>query len=74
MKKKKLNKLGLNKTAISNFNNLNKIKGGASDSPTVCQVCPVGKITEGDCDFPTIGHDDGPWCISKVWDWCKGIE
>ncbi|WP_143813340.1 MULTISPECIES: class I lanthipeptide [Parabacteroides] len=33
------------------------------------------QVTAGDCDMPTIGHDDGPNCVSKSdwgWCWCYG--
>jgi len=81
MKKLKFNesKLKLHKEKITRLadDKYSQIKGGASDSPTVCQMCPVGGITEGDCDIHTIGHDDGPNCLSATdwgWCWCRGIE
>ena len=53
-----------------------KIKGGfpiLSASCTVCTIISIAtEITKGDCDIPTIGHDDGPYCISKEADWCHG--
>ncbi len=79
MKKLKINesKLKLHKEKISKFSNekYDQVKGGASDGPTACQACPIGRITEGDCDIPTIGHDDGSYCLSATdwgWCWCHG--
>ena len=75
MKKKNLKGLSLKKSVISNFKD---VKGGqvlASDSPTTCQVCPVGVITEAEgCDLHTIGWDDAWYCLSwtKPDAWCGG--
>lgn len=47
MKKKNLKSLKLNKKSISNFKN-QSLNGGAaeaSDSPTVCQACPVRDLS-----------------------------
>ena len=54
MKKKKIQKLSLNKKAISNLENLNSIKGGASDSPgscdhTGCSCQATCGLTCGNC-------------------------
>ena len=57
--------------------NLSDLKGGYTTS-TVCgnpTTETVACLTRGNCDIPTIGHDDGPNCLSKSdsWCWCYGI-
>lgn len=75
---KNLKKLSLNKETIAKLNKDNQkfIKGGASDSVTMeCCAETAFCLTEGNCDMPTIGHDDGPYCLSKTdwgWCWCYG--
>jgi hypothetical protein len=73
MKKKTTSKLLLRKLTVAHLNESvqNKLKGGGPLSiMSACILC----ITKGDCDMPTIGHDDGPYCISKNPDaWCGGI-
>ncbi|MBC8754860.1 hypothetical protein H2O64_09275 [Kordia sp. YSTF-M3] len=39
MKKRNLKSLKLNKKSISSLSG-NSLKGGASDSPSICQTCP----------------------------------
>ncbi|MEM6717996.1 MAG: hypothetical protein AAF611_01640 [Bacteroidota bacterium] len=81
MKKLNINesKLKLHKEKITKLTEKKhvQIKGGAT---TPCPVGPVPTIitaiTRGDCDIHTIGHDDGPNCLSKTdwgWCWCHGI-
>ena len=76
---KKLKKLKLKKETISKLDqqNLSDLKGGYTTS-TVCgnpTTETVACLTRGNCDIPTIGHDDGPNCLSKSdsWCWCYGI-
>jgi len=59
--KKKVKGLKINKKSISNFK-YNDVKGGASDSPSYCQVCVSG--TCGDC-LRTWG-DPLPGCITGI--------
>lgn len=37
---------------------------------------PTARVTRGNCDLHTIGHDDGPNCLSHSdwgWCWCRGM-
>jgi len=73
---KKLKKLQLNKKTIANLckDEMTNLQGGADTMPTACGPCP--QVTVGKCDLKTIGHDDGPDCLSKTdWGicWCYGI-
>jgi hypothetical protein len=68
-------KLSLNKEIIDQFNGDNGtniiLTGGCF--PGLTLVCTVTIATRGDnCDLYTIGHDDGEWCVSKSWKWCRG--
>jgi hypothetical protein len=70
-------KLILNKSIIANLSNAeqNQIIGGASDSISVdCCVntANLNCLTK-QIDIPTIGHDDGSYCISKKLSICRGI-
>jgi hypothetical protein len=65
MKKRSLKGLALNKKTISNLKDIEVVKGGASDSPTTCQVCPVGPIDIPTFDFPTINDSCFSWCRDK---------
>ncbi len=80
MKKLKLNesKLKLHKEKITKLNDKKHVavKGGATDWPDTAKYCEPIRITQGNCDIPTIGHDDGPNCLSATdwgWCWCHGI-
>ncbi|EDP98396.1 hypothetical protein U8527_20570 [Kordia algicida OT-1] len=67
MKKQSFKSLKLNKKTVSNLEQ-KSLKGGVI--LTAGWICHV---TRGDCDFPTVGHDDGSICISKDPDaWCGG--
>jgi hypothetical protein len=58
--KKRLKKLVLNKSRIVELNSTEQ-KDIKGGIPTI--------------DIPTIGHDDGSWCLSKTdwgWCWCYG--
>jgi natural product precursor len=83
---KKLKKLKLNKETIVLLDrNMTNLKGGCSTNSTVCgnpntetlgwNTC-VGCITVGNCDMPTVGHDDGSICFSQsgflCGGWCYG--
>ncbi|WP_046759161.1 hypothetical protein [Kordia jejudonensis] len=83
MKKRNLKNLKLNKKVISRVAADKNVKGGQVNSidillppitlTCVLSVCGATDITRGDCDMPTIGHDDGSICISKDPDaWCGG--
>jgi len=65
MKKSSLKGLNLNKKTVSNLKNIQTIRGGASDSPTVCQVCDPGPIDIPTFDFPTINDSCFSWCRDK---------
>lgn len=79
---KKNNKLALNKQIVAKLPNMKEIVGGMSE--TIGPDCNfvanlignlVSQLTKGsDCDLKTIGWDDPGRCISKVMDWCHGIE
>ena len=78
MKKLDINKkqLKLHKEKIVNLTNeqQSQIHGGISDGYPD-EMLP-GPLTVGECDIPTIGHDDGPNCLSATdwgWCWCHGI-
>jgi len=74
MKKKKL-KLSFEKETIAKLQDseMNNVMGGVSDSFECGSLADiVTNFTKGDCDLPTIGHDDGSWCLSKEADWCHG--
>jgi len=87
MKKKEIKSLKLNKKSISHLHSYN-VSGGveqANDNslslsiPTLGVICTItipvslAACTRWDgCDLPTIGHDDGPNCVSKEADWCNG--
>ena len=78
MKKSKLEGLSLNKKVISNLN-AKEVTGGNDNGllPPVTGTCTITitllACTRSGCDVPTIGHDDGSWCISKDKDaWCGG--
>ena len=76
-------KLQLNKQIVANLSNMKDIRGGASatvgaDCNTIGTMIPgliglITKITKGNCDIHTIGHDDGDNCLSKEANWCHGI-
>ena len=70
-KKKSLGPLVLNKTVISKFD-MDEVKGGKQASLTIIIAVTYFYCTKGDCDMPTIGHDDGSYCLSKEADWCHG--
>jgi hypothetical protein len=74
---KRINKkLTLNKEIISD---LDSTKGGAQVGPSIYPDCPDTNFKS--CyilkcaDIPTIGHDDGPKCVSKTdfLCWCGGV-
>ncbi|MGB3467950.1 MAG: pinensin family lanthipeptide [Cyclobacteriaceae bacterium] len=72
-------KMKLGELKVQSFvTNLNKdtaetAKGGAPVLSFPCTVTTIIVATRGDCDMPTIGHNDGSWCISKDPDaWCGG--
>ena len=76
MKKKEIKSLKLNKKSISHFS-ANGVNGGVF--PTFGPICTItipislAACTRWDgCDLPTIGHDDGPNCVSQEADWCNG--
>lgn len=49
---------------------------GASCAGVSCTQPPPPMPTAGNCDLPTVGHDDGPNCVSKSdwgWCWCYGV-
>jgi hypothetical protein len=76
MKKRNLKSLTLNKKTVSRFNP-EAVKGGTL--PTLGIICTITiqvtiqACTRWDgCDLPTIGHDDGPNCLSQDADWCNG--
>lgn len=74
---KKLNKkLQLNKEVITRLNNetMNNIVGGDNFSSTFIPITiSIAICTRWDgCDLPTVGHDDGPICISKENPLCQG--
>lgn len=77
MKKLKLNseRLQLNKEKIAalGHENLNNVNGGMNEANP---NNPSAQVTRGNCDIHTIGHDDGPRCLSASdwgWCWCHGI-
>lgn len=81
MASKKIKKLVLKKETIARLSeqSMHEIKGGCANS-TTCgnttetigwQSC-VGCVTY-DIDIYTIGHDDGPTCISKSDEWLCGL-
>jgi natural product precursor len=92
MKKLGKLRLSLNKETIakldeSSMSNLKGGTGGATSTvcgnPTTetmgwntCVACILDTITYGDCDMPTVGHDDGSICFSQsgflCGDWCYG--
>ncbi len=69
-------KLSLNKETISvlNQNEMDSAKGGSSIWCITAITIPVtvAYTLSEYYDVPTIGHDDGPYCISKEMDWCHG--
>ena len=73
MKKKEIKNLKLNKKSISHLS-ANTVNGGIL--PTLGPICIEASLavcTRWDgCDLPTIGHDDGPNCLSQEADWCNG--
>lgn len=72
MKKKEIKNLKLNKKSISRLS-ANSVNGGLL--PTLGVICTASYLvcTRWDgCDLPTIGHDDGPNCLSQEADWCNG--
>ena len=79
MEPKKIKKLSLTKETISQ---LDQIRGGRCAMSTTCGNTDVslscvtcGTCAGGGCDFDTIGHDDGPNCLSATdwgWCWCYG--
>ncbi len=71
MKKRSLKKLVLRKSAISNFKTIDRLKGGTLSSCGILISALACTRWEG-CDLHTIGHDDGPNCISQEADWCNG--
>jgi hypothetical protein len=77
MKKKEIKSLKLNKKSISHLQSKG-VNGGAAASitiPTLGPLCVASALycTRWDgCDLPTIGHDDGPNCLSQEADWCGG--
>lgn len=77
MKKIQLNaaKLQLNKEKVTSLTegHLSKLAGGGNDANP--KNVNTKKITQ-DIDVPTIGHDDGPNCLSASdwgWCWCHGV-
>jgi hypothetical protein len=74
MKKKTTGKLMLKKSTVTHLNRevQGNVKGGGPLSiMSACVLC----VTKGDCDLPTVGHDDGSYCLSKSdwgWCWCHG--
>ncbi|MEM6720636.1 MAG: hypothetical protein AAF611_15010 [Bacteroidota bacterium] len=73
MKKKSLQNLHLKRATVSN---LDDIAGGYQQTSGSGGSSTVNTFTRGGCDFPTIGHDDGPNCLSASdwgWCWCHGI-
>jgi hypothetical protein len=77
MKKKTTGKLALKKATVTHLSQQVQAKingGGPLSMMTACLACVIIDITRGDCDMPTIGHDDGSYCISKDRKaWCGGI-
>jgi hypothetical protein len=77
MKKKTTSKLALKKTTVTHLSKSvqEKMKGGIILLSVPCTVtCLICNLTQGNCDMPTIGHDDGSYCISKdPKAWCGGI-
>lgn len=75
---KKLKKLSLKKETIVRLekDGMSDLKGGTSLTITVpISIAHCTDITKGNCDLHTIGHDDGPNCVSKSdwgWCWCYG--
>ncbi len=65
MEKKKLKKLQLNKKTIASLqhNEMAELQGGTGAS-CIGNCPPLPTPTAGDCDLHTIGHDDGPNCLS----------
>ena len=76
MEKKKLKKLSLKKDVIASLNHDEMLKVEGGITYTVSDDCGTADcFTQGDCDLNTIGHDDGPNCLSKTdwgWCWCYG--
>lgn len=80
---KSIKKLKLNKQIVANLSNMEDIHGGESatigeDCNTIGTLIPgvigfITKFTKGNCDIPSIGHDDGDNCLSKEANWCHGI-
>jgi hypothetical protein len=79
MKKKTTSKLMLKKSTVTHLNQnvQEKVKGGGPillSIPCTGVTCLCG-VTKGKCDLPTVGHDDGSYCLSKSdwgWCWCHG--
>ena len=73
MKKQKIKNLRLNKKSISHLHS-KSVNGGLL--PTLGPICIGASIAVctrwNGCDLPTIGHDDGPYCLSEEADWCNG--
>lgn len=55
--------------ALEKNEELNIVGGTGASCAAV--GCGAGIDTRGQCDIPTIGHDDGKYCLSKSdWGWC----
>lgn len=75
-----MKKLVLKKKVIQRLSDesMSPIKGGTGGTcvgACVTMTCTTENITSGEC-FHTIGHDDGPECVSKTdwgWCWCYGV-
>jgi len=80
---KQIKKLQLNKETIATLSNesMHHVIGGDGNDPekitflTTIIAVTVAYCTGGNsCDMPTIGHDDGSYCISKEANWCHGRD
>lgn len=70
----KLKKLTLKKETIVSLERSEQqmIMGGTGAS--CAALCQPVVVSGAGCDVPTIGHDDGPNCVSAsdAWCWCYG--
>lgn len=73
----KFNKLQLNKEVIAELENMKDVNGGMGTGYTEGSHDCVANLIRWtkEVDVPTIGHDDGSYCVSKTdfLCWCGGI-